>query len=134
MLGGEGEVANILGDYSSDAIDDGCRIIPGTPTVSNGCPVENRVSPLWVVRSCFYGDGRASSRVGGCPARLLPCAVPRVSSGSCVRSVPRVGVVFVLSSVFKLRRRAGCRTVVRPVRGRLRAVPGLAPGGNLCCS
>lgn len=28
MLGGEGEVANILGDYSCDAIDDGCRIIP----------------------------------------------------------------------------------------------------------
>ncbi len=59
-LGGEGESANILGDYSFDAIDDGCRIIPRHADRNpRNASVENRIGPYRGVRSCLAAsDGR----------------------------------------------------------------------------
>lgn len=66
-LGGEGESANILGDYSFDAIDDGCRIIPGTPTVIHGTPPSKTVSaPIGVSALALR------RRTGGLPEGRRP--------------------------------------------------------------
>ena len=89
-LGGEGESANILGDYSFDAIDDGCRIIPRHADRNpRNASVENRIGPYRGVRSCLAAsDGRPPGRTPPSMA-LTPCTAPAPCAGNNFRSALR---------------------------------------------
>lgn len=92
MLGGEGEVANILGDYSCDAIDDGCRIIPRhadrIQRMSRRKPCQPLMGcPLLLLRrrTGFLPCGWMSSTAFAVrrPSRVLRLLCPECSTRGC---------------------------------------------------
>lgn len=79
LLGGEGEVANVLGDHSCDAIDDGCRIIPRHADRSSASPSKTVSAPDDGCPLLDCGVGRAASQWDvaqhGSPAMRRPRAL-----------------------------------------------------------